>query len=255
VSKPILLDRRVILGGYRISRDANQVRFDCSRAKEDAKTFEDKSDRYELGVHTCDFSVSGHATDEVERRFLAELVKSARPDLPLVIFLASGNGTPGDDVGMVNGCTFEYKASGDHGKIQKFDLSGSGHDVGMYGELLESSMGTAGITGAQNGTALNLGAVSATQKIVAHLHILHYPAAEGTDPLFDSKLQSATDEAFTTPVDRITFPQRDETPIGSVHELNGAITDTWWRFIVTAVGGTGSPKFWVVCAAAIVPIA
>jgi hypothetical protein len=252
VAKSVLLNRMVVIGGHRISRDANRAILNIGRTKEDAKVLEDKSDRYELGSWQGDFELSGHTTEDVEARFLAEIAKATVPSTPVVIFLANGNGNPGQDAVQMDACAFEFSAGGDHGKISPFTLAGAPHDRGTIGQILESSIGSVGITGAQNGTALELGAISATQKIVVTYHVLNFPAVEGTTPTIDAKIQSATDEAFTTPVDRIVLPQRNATPIGSVHELAGAVTDTWWRFIVTAVGGTDDPTFWVVVTAAII---
>lgn len=253
MAKPILLDRRVILGGHRISRDANRVGFGpIGRARVPAETLEVKSGRYELGRWQGDFVIQGYTDEAVEARFLAELAKAAAPTVPLTMFLEPGDGVAGEMVAQMNGCPFGINFGGEQGALQSFEMSGSGHDRAMVGEILRSSIGTAGITGAGNGTAVNLGAISATQKMVVVYHLLNFPAATGTAPTLDHKIQSATVEAFTTPVDRATLTQLTATPIGLVAEIAGPVTDTWWRHAVTAVGGTVTPTLWVVVSAAII---
>lgn len=250
--KGVLLNRMAIIGGHRISRDASRIVLNMGRSKEDTTTWEDKSERYELGRWTGDFNMAGRAADALEARFLGELELAATPSHPTTIFLANGNGSPGGLAAMMDGCAFDYSVGGEQGRMPRFELSGAAQDRGMIGEILESSIGTVGITGAQDGTAVELGALTEDQELVVVYHLLHFPAAEGTNPTLDAKIQSATDQAFTTPVDRIVLPQRTGTPVGSVHRLSGPVTDTWWRFVVTAVGGTATPKLWVVVTAAIV---
>lgn len=253
MAKPILLDRRVILGGHRISRDANRVGFGpIGRTRVPAETMEVKSGRYELGRWQGEFTIQGYTDEELEARFLAELAKTTAPTTPLTMFLEPGNGAAGEMVAQMSGCAFDINFTGEQGQLQGFEISGSAHDRGMIGEILRSSIGTAGITGIGDGTAVNLGAISATQKMVVIYHLLNFPAAEGTTPTLDHKIQSATDEPFTTPADRAVLTQLTDTPVGLVAEIAGPVTDTWWRHSVTAVGGTGTPKLWVVVSAAII---
>lgn len=130
-----------------------------------------------------------------------------------------------------------YKFGGDIGAAFAFSLEAeaSGRPL-VRGLVMHNATRTASV----NGTARQLGTVSAAQKVYAALHVL---AASGTTPTLDAKVQSDDNSGMTTPTDRITFAQK--TAIGSEWtELAGAITDDWWRLVLT-IGGT-TPSFQVV---------
>jgi hypothetical protein len=88
------------------------------------------------------------------------------------------------------------------------------------------------------GTIFQLGAVGATQRIYAGLHLT---ALSGTGtPTITCRLESDDAVGFTTPTTRATFTAR--TAIGAeLISAAGAITDTYWRLAWT-VSGTG-PSF------------
>ncbi len=94
-------------------------------------------------------------------------------------------------------------------------------------------------TSTANGTAVQIGAVSATQKVYAALHVF---SASGTNPTLDVIVESDDVENFGgTPETQITFAQTDvATAVWS--SAAGAITDDWWRASLT-IGGTDTPTF------------
>ena len=89
-----------------------------------------------------------------------------------------------------------------------------------------------------NGTARQLGAVSATQKLFAALHVI---AASGTTPTLDVTIESDDASGFASPVTRITFGQKTAISSEWATPVKGAITDDWWR-VAWTIGGT-SPSF------------
>lgn len=80
-----------------------------------------------------------------------------------------------------------------------------------------------------------LGAVSATQKLWASLHVF---TLSGTSPTLDVIVQSDT-VGFGSPTDVITFTQAT-TRSGQFSSLAGPNTDTFWR-VKWTLGGTGGP--------------
>ena len=86
-------------------------------------------------------------------------------------------------------------------------------------------------TGAK-GTGVLLGAVGATQYLYATVHCL----TAGTTVTI--KIQSDDNAGFTSPTDRITLSAITATGGTWVTRLAGSITDTYYRFNVTAVTGT-----------------
>lgn len=97
-------------------------------------------------------------------------------------------------------------------------------------------------TATGNGTAVQLGAVSATQKIYANLHV---QSVSGTStPTITVKVQSDDNSGFTTPTDRLSFAAKTAAG-GEALRLDGAITDTYWRVAWTVTGSTPSFLFLV----------
>mgnify|MGYP000879394114 CR=1 FL=1 len=93
------------------------------------------------------------------------------------------------------------------------------------------------VTSSSNTTGSNtLGAVSASQRLSASLHVF---TLSGTSPTLTVKVQSDDNSGFTTPTDRITFSAAT-TRSGQFSYINGAVTDTYWR-VSWAIGGTGTP--------------
>jgi len=103
------------------------------------------------------------------------------------------------------------------------------------------------ITSTVTGTAYELGAVSAAQKVVATLHVIG--AAGGT---LDVTIESDAAEGFDSATTQITFTQVTTTATAEIKTKDGAIADTWWRAVCTA--GGGAPVYNVLVTFAIVPI-
>ena len=121
------------------------------------------------------------------------------------------------------------------GEIGMASLAGSGTGPAARGKVLHPN-GTAR-TSSSTGTAYQLGAISATQRMYGALHVTF---ASGTNPTLIIKLQSSSTEGGSYS-DRITFT----TATGLTSQWSsvaGAVTDTWWRASWT-IGGTGTPTF------------
>ncbi len=85
-------------------------------------------------------------------------------------------------------------------------------------------------TATGNGTAQQLGAVSAAQKLYVAMHVLAFVGTTLT-----LKVQSDDNAGVTTPLDRVT--SAPFTAIGSAWaELDGPITDNYWRAAWTFTG-------------------
>lgn len=106
----------------------------------------------------------------------------------------------------------------------------SGNAAGeLVSGILEVNRATAA-TGTSTG--YQLGAVSATERLFANLHVI---AAAGTT--LDVVVESDDNPGFTTPVTRMTFTQA--TGITSEQlTLAGSVTDDYWRVSYTISGGS-----------------
>ncbi len=129
-----------------------------------------------------------------------------------------------------------YAPGGSVGEAFPFSVEAQGTERLIRGIVAETGVKTA----SGNGTARNMGAVTASQKLYAAMHVI---AASGTTPTLDVAIESDDASGFLSPVTRITFAQA--TAIGAQwKEVAGAISDTWYRPVLT-IGGT-TPSFTVV---------
>jgi hypothetical protein len=159
------------------------------------------------------------------------------PD-PVLFDLVGGAGTPviicgvagdeGDPAYLFEAVAAEYTPGAAIGELLGFSVSmegGNGLPL-VRGTILADGAETGNVTG----TAFQLGAVGASQFLYAALQVY-----SGTGE-FIAKVQSATDEAFTSPNDRITFATiATGTAVASewATPVAGSITDTWWRVTAT----------------------
>lgn len=120
------------------------------------------------------------------------------------------------------------------GETAMASLSGSGSGGAARGLLMHAVTAR---TTSGTGTAYQLGAVSASQRIYGALHVT---ASSGT-PSVVVKLQSSATEGGSY-TDRVTFTAA--TGVGEQWASTlGAITDTWWRATWTVSGSSPSLTF------------
>jgi len=140
-----------------------------------------------------------------------------------------------------NATAATYSPGATVGELMRFSVDCEGSDGS---DLVRGTVGLNGTkTSTGTGTVFTLGAVGATQKLYAALHVT---SISGTaTPTFTAKVQSAV-TSFATITDQITFGAM--TAIGSemAVPVAGAITDTFWRVSWTISGTNPSFKAVVV---------
>lgn len=130
---------------------------------------------------------------------------------------------------------------GGPGALAMAKLSGVTNGPVARGQLLHG-ISTAR-TSSSTGTGFQVGAVSASQRMWASLHVV---TVSGTTPSLTVKVQSDDNSGFTSATDRITFTAAtDETYETS--SAAGAITDDYWRISYTISGTNPSFLFAVCC--------
>ena len=130
----------------------------------------------------------------------------------------------------------QYTPLGDVGKLAKADVQWHGNTALARGQIIHPQGTPRTTTG--NGTAVQLGAVLASQRMYANLHVLSI-AGTGT-PTITVTIQSNVDNTFGSPTTRISFAAAT-TLQGQTGAVVGPVTDTWWRAIWTISGS--SPSF------------
>jgi hypothetical protein len=150
------------------------------------------------------------------------------------------NSADGSKAYLFKGIPLSYKIiDGAPGELAMASISGrSASSPVVRGKLLHP--GSASRTASSVGTGRELGAVTATQRVYAALHVL---SVSGTSPTLDVIVQSDDNGSFTTPTSRITFSQANATANRQqFSSVAGAITDTHWRVSYT-IGGSATPTF------------
>lgn len=95
-------------------------------------------------------------------------------------------------------------------------------------------------TASGTGTALNLGAVAAGDRLYAALHVL---SVAGTTPSITARVESDDAVGFPSATTRLTLNAATAAG-GQILRTDGtAITDTWWRIAWTISGTTPSFLF------------
>lgn len=220
----IFKNAEILLSGYDISGDSNKVALSSKADVKDRTTFNNTARRRVCGLLDTSISAEGFF-DPAKDAGLFDFIASGEK----IIAVSPAAGIAGDLVYFAKCQTAEYTPmEGAIGELAAFRLSGQGSGPLIRGKVLERGAKTA----TAPGTAANIGAVLATQKVYACSHVL---AVSGTNPTLDLKIQSDDALSMSSPIDRITFDQM--TTVGAQwKELAGPITDTWWRVNYTLGG-------------------
>jgi hypothetical protein len=220
----IFKNATILLSGYDISGDSNKVALSSKADVKDRTTFNNTARRRVCGLLDTSISAEGFF-DPAKDAGLFDFIASGEK----IIAVSAAAGIAGDLVYFAKCQTAEYTPmEGAIGELAAFRLSGQGSGPLIRGQVLERGEKTA----TAPGTAANIGAVLATQKVYACLQVL---AVSGTNPTLDLEIQSDDAQAMSSPIDRITFDQMTE--VGAQwKELAGPVADTWWRVNYTLGG-------------------
>jgi len=154
------------------------------------------------------------------------------------ITLVPTSGAAGQLAYLTQAMETDYKPGAAVGKLLAWSAGFKGNWPLVRGQIMHPQGTPRTATGV--GTGYQLGAVSATQRMYACLHVL---SVSGTStPTITVKLQSSVDNSFASPTDRITFAA-DTALDGQALSLAGAVTDQWWRAAWTISGTTPSFLF------------
>jgi hypothetical protein len=240
MAQKVWKDIRLLLDGLDLSGDANAFSFVHASEVQDATPMNVSGrKRQGQGLISTDFAHEGFwnsngvdGLDEVlyGKIGMANALMSIFPET-----LAEGA-----LVYFVAGIAGEYSFLGSIGEMNRFALSGqSSHGDGL---LRGSALHYATRTTSGNGSALDLGAVGAAQRLYAGLHVI-----DGTGTL-DVKIQSDAAGGFGSPLDQVTFPQQVGKAGVYAASVAGPNTDSFWRASWTIGGATPSFTFAVVMA-------
>lgn len=234
MSIAVLRDVDLVFDAYRLRGAMNSVALNDACDLEEAIAFGDTGKRRLAGLFSPGVNMEGYfesANDAVLQANLGVV------DVPIMV--APEGNADGARAFFFRAAAGEYEFFGQVGKVNPFRVNALGSDGArlVRGTIMHNAARTA--TG--QGTARQLGAVGATQKMYAALHVL---SASASDTL-DVTVASDDAQGFASGVTRLTFAQK--TAIGSQFlSTPGAIADDWWRVEWTIGGVDPSFEFLVV---------
>jgi hypothetical protein len=231
----------VYMAQFDISGAHNMVELPQSVDKKDATTFGNTTRINAAGLYQVEakgqgFTSSG--TSEIETVLAANL---AVADVPLSV-MAQG-GAAADRAYFTKILTGSVQPFGGQvGELDGFSwaASGAGGVPLVPGTVMAAK--AARTSSSTSGTALQLGAVGAAQRIYAALHVF---AASGTTPTLAVTVKSDNGVGFATPATQITFTTANAAG-SQFSSAAGAIADDYWRVDWTIGGTTPSFTFAVV---------
>jgi hypothetical protein len=233
-----LMDARILLGGYEYTSFSNSLTTDYGVEMLDNTVFGDSTRSNRPGLRTFSFTVNGYRDDGASTPFGdTSGTAYSRIGAAREVFSFAPVGTAdGQRSFTIRGVNGTYTPlSGSVGDILPFELTGSA----AHSELIKGVVeGVGAKTATANSTGTQIGALSATQTLYAALHVTAY---SGTSPTLDVKVQSDDNSGFSSATDRITFTQNTGSIQSQWGSVNGAVTDDYWRTVMT-IGGT-TPSF------------
>jgi len=243
-SQPILL-QKVWAGNFALGGQLNSLDLDNSVEPVDDTVLSDVVSKFRPGRFNPSMSLSGFwDPDQGDGSIDDEIFTALQTVVPVTVGVQAG--ADGEAAYLSKMLVSGRQVGGSHGQAASLTIAGVGGDDFPWcrGKLLHQAQ----ITTTTSGTARQLGALTATQRLVVSLHVIN---PTGTAPTFDVTIESDDNSAMTTPVTRLTFTQETDITAGyQFLTVAGPITDDWWRVVATLAGG--SPDATIVVAASII---
>lgn len=227
-----LVDAFAHVHGHDFTTDTNQLGLDMEAAALDKTTYGSGGWRENaFGLKTVAFGMQGFwqaGADQVDPDSFDDLGVTSR------VHTFGPIQTEGQVAYLWRAGFSQYQLFGQVGELAPFTLQSAGTDgAGAVRGMLAKKKGAVSAAGA-TGAGVNLGAVSATQFLYASLHVF----TAGTT--ISVQVESDSDNTFATPTARGTIGPVTARGGSWMTRVAGPITDTWFRFNVTAVTGSFS---------------
>lgn len=231
MASQIIQNSKFYLDGYDLSGDLNLISIDYSAELQDSTTLGNASRLRSGGLKDIKAGIEGFFNMPAIDIQGVLFNKIGVANTPCTVSPIAG--AEGDRAFLFMATEGNYAPGAAIGEMLKFSADAQGSGELVRGMVLLNGTKTA--TG--NGTAFQLGAVGATQKLYASAHIL---TVSGSTPSVTLKVQSDDNSGMTTPTDRITLAAANAVGAQFATPVAGAITDDWWRVTWTISGGTPS---------------
>jgi len=228
VANPVVLTDAVIwYGGYDLSGASNEITMNAARQENADSRFSDTIEAVYPGPLTVAVEAKGLWDSTLDGPQFTQLTAPST-SWPLVI---APTGADDSEVAWsLRAYSFNYSAfETAWGDVLPYRLSAKSQSGGYLGRG-RVMLPKAAYTATADGTKYQLGAVSATQKLIATLHV--FSAVTGT---WDFDIESDADAGAGGETTRGSFTQvaAASGPTQQVIEVAGPVTDTYWLVEMT----------------------
>ena len=235
-------DSRVWLGGYDLSGTLNNIDLKASKAELKNDRFGDVAECFEQGIESVKPMLKGFMdyTATGVDAILYPRIKTDTTTWPLTICPPyAPAATPGADGNIcytIVGKQFALETGAAHGELLPYSLTSNIASTANAAALYRQTIALPKTTYASttSGTAIQLGVLAATQKIVATFQVFAI-----TGGSWVVTIESDDNSGFSSATTRGTFTAITTAANRQVVEVNGAVaTDNYWRLTLTKTGGT-----------------
>lgn len=235
MAKFVLYDQLVFVDDYDITGDTNAVALEYGAELKDCTVLQNDTRINLGGLKTVQCSVAGYydaATEDAE--LFSNIGVSGKP-----VSIVNDGDNEGDIAYWFNAVGGEYTIGTSTGEIMPFSFVAGAQDSLIRGVMGHNARSTAE-TSSSTSTGVQLGAVGASQKLYAVLHVLD--SSGSGDQTLDVIVESDDNSGFTSATTRLTATQVTTSTTSELLEVAGAITDDYFRVNFT-IAGSGSPSF------------
>lgn len=222
----LLRDQNVWFDAYNLTTRLNSVGIEYGAEVLDDTTLGDDTRSGKGGLKTAAMSVAGLYDADPYDEVLFDNVGVVNK--PFSVGASSSEGSTAYFINSMVGSYVPFQNS--VGDLAGFDAGGMTTKSPLVRGLVVANELT--VTSSGEGTAFQLGAMSATQTLYVATHVLTVDPS--TDPSLALVFQTASSSGFSSPNNRITFTEFDDlgSEFASYSNSTGN-TDTWGRIVWT----------------------
>lgn len=226
--------QKIFVGGYDISAFIKTMALEASVEELDATVLGDTTRKNHPGLPAAGFSCDGFWQAGASGIDTIAAGYKGTADVPVTICSVDGSvGTVAESL-----LTFEAQLNigGAVGDLHPISLAFSNTSEKVRGEILYNATATADVSG----TAVELGAITATEALTARLHVF------GGGTALAVKIQSDSTATFGSPTDVVTFTALATTVVQTYQapaRVTATNADTFWRITATAAAGRAFAVF------------
>jgi len=239
MSKTVLVDARLFVGGVDLSGQSNKIEFTTEHEEREVTNWRSGGAKEVIaGLEQVDLTAEGY-WEAGDPGKVDDAVWANRRVVEPWTIAADGQSdvSVGGRMYLVNAVRTSTTLFDEVGAVAPWSLTAKGTGPAVQGRCLHPSGVPRTATGV--GTAYQVGEVGTGQKLYANLHVL---SAAGTSPTLVVAVESSATEDFASSTSRGTFEQKTTTGEYEHLEITGPFTDEPWLRVSYTVGGT-SPSF------------